>query len=152
MDTCQNKTRHCQTREQVFYLISKRNILYQKLVISSIANTNPSEIIAVELMLKEKIILACVYRRPNSSPDNSNHISKSLKILSRRFSSNLLVVGDFNYPKIDWEHYSTTSSPNDLNSKFLDCTRNRLSDCNGTRTHKHLGRKRTLNHLAKLTK
>ena len=27
-----------------------------------------------------------------------------------------------------------------------------LSDCNGTRTHDHLVRKRTLNHLAKLTK
>ena len=26
-----------------------------------------------------------------------------------------------------------------------------LSDCNGTRTHNHLVRKRTLNHLAKLT-
>ena len=28
----------------------------------------------------------------------------------------------------------------------------RLSDCNWTRTHNHLVRKRTLNHLAKLTK
>ena len=28
----------------------------------------------------------------------------------------------------------------------------RLSDCNGTRTHNHLIRKRTLNHLAKLAK
>ena len=27
-----------------------------------------------------------------------------------------------------------------------------LSDCNGTRTHNHLIRKRTLNHLAKLAK
>ena len=27
-----------------------------------------------------------------------------------------------------------------------------LLDCNGTRTHSHLGRKRTLNHLAKLAK
>ena len=27
-----------------------------------------------------------------------------------------------------------------------------LSDCNGTRTHYHLVRKQTLNHLAKLTK
>ena len=32
-------------------------------------------------------------------------------------------MGDFNYPKIDWEHYSTTSIPNDLNSKFLECAR-----------------------------
>ena len=37
----------------------------------------------------------------------------------------MLVVGDFNYPKIDWEHYSKSSSPNDLYSKFLECT----TDC-----------------------
>ena len=104
-------------------LYIKNNIQYQKLDISSIANTNPSEIIAVELMLKENIILACVYRSPNSTPDNSNDINKSFKNLAGRFSSNLLIVGDFNYSKIYWEHFSTTSSPNDLNSKFLEYTR-----------------------------
>ena len=95
---------------------------FKKLDISTIANTNRSEIIAVELKLKEKIIHACVYRSPNSLPDNSNNINKSLEILSGRFSPNLLVAGNFNYPKINWEHYSTTSSPNDLNSKFFECT------------------------------
>ena len=104
-------------------LYIKNNIQYQKVDISSIANTKPSEIIVVELMLKENIILARVYRSPNSTHDNSNDINKSLENLSRRFCSNLLVVGDFNYPKIDWEHYSTASSPNDLNPKFLECTR-----------------------------
>ena len=106
-------------------LYIKNNIWYRKLDISSIANTNPSEIIAVKLMLKENIVLACVYRSPNSTHDNSNNINKSLENLLRRFclNLNLLVVGDFNYPKIDWEHYSTSSSPNDLNSKFLECTR-----------------------------
>ena len=62
-------------------------------------------------MLRERIILACIYRSPNSSPDNSNNIDKFLEIFSRRFSLNLLVVGDFNHPNIDWEHSSTTSSP-----------------------------------------
>ena len=103
-------------RGMLFYI--KNNIRYQKLDISSIPNTNLSEIITVKLMLKENIRLACV-----SAHDNSNVINKSLENLSRRFCSNLLVVGDFNYPKIDWEHYPTSSSPNDLNSKFLECTR-----------------------------
>ena len=74
-------------------------------------------------MLKENIILTCVYRSPNSTPDNSSDINKCLENLSRRFCWNLLVTGDFSYPKTDWKHYSTTSSPNDLNSKFLECTR-----------------------------
>ena len=36
--------------------------------------------------------------------------------------------------------------------KLRKCCIPRLSDCNGTRTHNHLVRKRTLNHLAKLAK
>ena len=35
---------------------------------------------------------------------------------------------------------------------FLLKTDNAIHDCNGTRTHNHLIRKRTLNHLAKLAK
>ena len=94
-----------------------------KFDIFSITNANPSEIIAVELMMKENMILARVYRRSNSTPENYNDINKSFEILSRGFSSNLLVVGYFNYPKTDWEHDSTTTSSNELNFKFLECTR-----------------------------
>ena len=43
--------------------------------------------------------------------------------LLSHFCLNLLVAGDFNYPKIDWKHYSTPSSRKDLRSKFLECTR-----------------------------
>ena len=103
-------------------LYIKNNIQYQKLDIFSITNTNPSDIIALELVLKENIILVCVYRSPNSTYGDSNNISKSSKILLRHFSLNLLVVGDFNYPKIDWEH-SKTSGPNDLNCQFFECTK-----------------------------
>ena len=109
-------------------LYTKTNIQYQELDIFLIANANPSEVITVELMLKENIIFACVYRRPNSKPDNSNDINKSLENLSRSFCSNLLILGDFKHPKINWEHYSTTSSSSDLNSKFLECNRDCFFD------------------------
>ena len=36
--------------------------------------------------------------------------------------------------------------------KDKKCTINQKNNCNGTRTHNHLIRKRTLNHLAKLAK
>ena len=38
-----------------------------------------------------------------------------------------------------------------LNFDYLKNKKSFLSDYNGTRTHNHLVRKRTLNHLAKLT-
>ena len=77
-------------------LLYIKNIQCQKLDISSIANNNPSEIIAAEFIMKERIILARVCRSPNSSPDNSININKSLEILSRPFSSNL--CGRFQLP------------------------------------------------------
>ena len=39
-----------------------------------------------------------------------------------------------------------------LISSLLSNSLSLLSDCNGTRTHNHLIRKRKLNHLAKLAK
>ena len=36
--------------------------------------------------------------------------------------------------------------------KWLETVQKLSSDCNGTRTHNHLARKQTLNHLAKLLK
>ena len=35
---------------------------------------------------------------------------------------NLIVLGDFTYPKIDWVHYSTNSSINNSNYKFPETT------------------------------
>ena len=56
------------------------NIQYQKLDTSSVGNTNPSEIIAVKLMLKQNIIVACAYESHNSTTDNSNNLNKFLEI------------------------------------------------------------------------
>ena len=44
-----------------------------------------------------------------------------------------------------WYHLQSMKSPIRNNKRFN-------SDCNGTQTHNHLVHKRTLNHLAKLTK
>ena len=46
-----------------------------------------------------------------------------LKNISDKNNANLTVLGDFNYPRIDWVHYSTNSSISDSNYKFLLTTR-----------------------------
>ena len=57
---------------------------------------------------------------------------------------------------VTYEFESESTLYSCLNVKELLARRRRhiwrLSDCNGTRTHNHLGRKRTLNHLSKLAK
>ena len=44
-------------------------------------------------------MIACVYRSPNSAADNTNSLNLSLRALAERYYSNLVVLGDFNYPK-----------------------------------------------------
>ena len=102
----------------------KENLKYQ-IVDTVLTNIPlPQEILIFEVMLDlDKIVLACVYRSPNSSLDNTIKINDCLKNLSDKFNSNLIVVGDFNYPKIDWESHLAKGSSDDLSNIFLECTR-----------------------------
>ena len=51
----------------------------------------------------------------------------------------------------DGEGYRYTEVNANVEVSFREI-KNKLSDCNGTRTHNRLVRERTLNHLAKLAK
>ena len=83
------------------------------------------EIIVFELKTEDSNLLAieCVYRSPNSTVNNSNNLNLLLKSISDKYNANLIVLGDFNYPRIDWVHYSTNSCTNNSNYKFLETTR-----------------------------
>ena len=47
-----------------------------------------------------------------------------LEKISDKYDANLIVLGNFNYPKIDWVHYRINSIINGSNYKFLENTRN----------------------------
>ena len=68
-------------------------------------------------------VIACVYHSPNSTADNTNTLNRTLRALAESYYSNLVVLGDFNYPKIDSTHCTTTSNTNDPNFMFLDTIR-----------------------------
>ena len=83
------------------------------------------EIIICELKAEDSNLLAiaCVYRSPNSTVNNLDNLNVLLRNISGKYNANLIVLGDFNYPKIDWVHCITNSSINDSNYKFLETTR-----------------------------
>ena len=47
-----------------------------------------------------------------------------LEKISDKYDANLIVLGNFNYPKIDLVHYRINSIINGSNYKFLENTRN----------------------------
>ena len=66
------------------------------------------------------LIMGCVYRSPSSSTSNDEHLCELLNdVFSVSNNNNVIVVGDFNYPHIDWEHGISTNNNNSANL-FLD--------------------------------
>ena len=109
-------------RGMILYI--KNSFTYELFDNELVTGMNPQEILLTEVKFYTvNIFFAFIYRSPNSDLGNTDYLNESLKTLSDIYPSNFIVIGDFNYPKIDWEHYTTTASINDILSKFLDCVR-----------------------------
>ena len=53
-----------------------------------------------------KAVIGVVYRSPNSSATNNGKLLNCIHELSHR---HLVIMGDFNYPNIDWENLHANS-------------------------------------------
>ena len=73
------------------------------------------------LSSEERLLVGVVYRSPSSSPDNHQ---KLLSILSKLYDSvnftHLLIMGDFNFPTINWDELSCSGGESSVASSFLD--------------------------------
>ena len=67
----------------------------------------------------DDIVVGVVYRSPSSTHENDDKLLDLIKDVTRLYSSNLLIVGDFNLPKVDWSSWSTPSS-HTISDLFLD--------------------------------
>ena len=74
----------------------------------------------IEPQPRVTILLGCIYRSPNSSPENN---SKLNDIIGEACAANtkVLVLGDFNYKEINWELGVAVCSETHPATKFLDC-------------------------------
>src|SRR5260221_10451501 len=67
-------------------------------------------------------LFGCIYRSPNSTMQNDEDMFQLLEKVFSNNRLNTLIVGDFNYPTIDWKNW--TSNDNNLSSNlFLDVLR-----------------------------
>jgi len=66
---------------------------------------------------KKKAIIGVVYRSPNSSIENNSNLRLVLEEMCNE-SDQSIIVGDFNYPSIDWELLSGDNS----SDEFLEFT------------------------------
>ena len=69
------------------------------------------------------IILGVVYRSPNSTPEDNDKLNNQIDFISNMLNASgerLVMVGDFNYPDIDWEQEICNKPSNHPAFKFLN--------------------------------
>jgi hypothetical protein len=79
----------------------------------------------VSLLNNDKLLIGCVYRSPNSTPDDNKKLNTMLeKVLSSAQHSHILLVGDFNFPEINWTTWTAPSENiEDPNNAFIESIR-----------------------------
>ena len=70
------------------------------------------------------IALGCIYRSPSSDSDNNQNLKELLRCVTDTGVCDIIIVGDFNYPNIDWNSHIATDSEHSESDQFIECTRN----------------------------
>ncbi|CAG2257804.1 unnamed protein product [Mytilus edulis] len=79
----------------------------------------------IRLVSGDKLLIGCIYRSPNGQDNNDESLRKLFKDVVSRDYSHILLMGDFNYDKINWETWSTPTNEQSREYKFIEC----LRDC-----------------------
>lgn len=64
-----------------------------------------------------------IYRSPNSSGENTMRLLSLLDSLSKEKYTHKIILGDFNFPGINWESWTTAGSEEHIEFKFMECLR-----------------------------
>ena len=75
-----------------------------------------------------KIIVGCIYRSPNSSPENNGNLVKIIQEACKLNANHHLILGDFNYKEVNWSTNTVHTRPSHpayilhekINDLFLD--------------------------------
>lgn len=81
--------------------------------------------VKVKVGSNKAILFGCVYRSPSSTSDNNRDLENLLRCVSDINFQDLIVVGDFNYPGIDWDTCVTSDREDSNSDRFTEC----INDC-----------------------
>ena len=62
---------------------------------------------------KEKVLIGCMYKSPNSTKENIDNMISTIKNENIQKYDAICITGDFNYPKINWNNTNKTSFENE---------------------------------------
>lgn len=75
--------------------------------------------VGINLKLNENLIkLVCIYRSQNLSNVEQNQLISQVENLKVNCSEDLLLIGDFNFPNVNWENFSANCNINSTSEKL----------------------------------
>ena len=92
----------------------------------------------IQLRNNDKMLVGVVYRSPNSSFDNSTKIINLIPNLSEYVGySYCLLMGDFNFPNINWSTMSSPEGDQSLSTCFLNACKDGFLTQHVTKPTRH---------------
>lgn len=86
---------------------------------------NFQESLWVEVHLKDGdlLLIGCIYRSPSSVLENNSQLINLIKEVARYKPTHILITGDFNYPRIDWENWTSEGEEHSEEFRFVEALR-----------------------------
>ena len=77
----------------------------------------------IRLCKGDKLLVGCMYRSPGSTLENNVQLLEVMKAASSGGYSHVVIMGDFNYPDLDWNLACSTVGETQEASKFMEGVR-----------------------------
>ena len=81
--------------------------------------------VEVKVTGSDTLLIGILYRSPGIINNDNDKMLNSIKYhCNKKKYSHIMIMGDFNFPSIDWNHWSTNSDdPEKQPNKFIECMR-----------------------------
>ena len=88
-------------------------------------NSKAEEVLAIKIDTDkgDSLVIALMYRSPSSTKEDSKLIRQAIEEISNMNSSDIIIMGDFNYKEINWEDEKGSGKEQD---KFIACVQQNM--------------------------
>lgn len=108
-------------------ILAHNSIKHLIVGVKSATEFDESCIIEIRLCGRDVLVFGCLYRSPtnnNHSEENNDKLNELIKsIASEKRYTHKCLLGDMNYPTINWDNWTTSHSEESKEEKFLDALR-----------------------------
>jgi len=97
----------------------KKYLEAQEVLLAEQDKTKDNVWVEIQLKDRDRLLIGCVYRSPNNTEDKNDKLYDLIKAaIGRR--TQVLLVGDFNHPEINWENETSPASDNHKATIFME--------------------------------